>query len=70
MLWPAEDPLGHVVSVGEGRGGGRYEIVGIARDFAFGSLSRPATGVVVVTAHEHGFGIEPQFVIRATWSRT
>jgi hypothetical protein len=21
---------------------------------------------VVVTAHEHGFGIEPQFIIRAT----
>jgi putative ABC transport system permease protein len=66
MLWPAEDPLGQVLSLGPGRGGGKYQVVGIARDFIFGSFSRPAAGVVVRATHD-GFGIEPQFAIGAAY---
>jgi predicted lysophospholipase L1 biosynthesis ABC-type transport system permease subunit len=39
-------------------------VVGIARDFVFGSFSRPASGVVA-TVRQYGFGIEPRFVVRA-----
>jgi len=62
-LWPGANPLGQVLSL-PGRGGCRCQVVGIARDFTFGSFSRPATGVVM-TAGSGRFGIEPHFVIRA-----
>jgi predicted permease len=48
-LWPDADPLGQILSMGGGRGGGQSQVIviGIARDFVFGSLSQPATGVIV-----------------------
>jgi hypothetical protein len=64
-LWPGEDPLGQVLSVEEGRRGRKYIIVGVAADFCFGSLSRPAAGVLI-TARRDTFGIEPQFALHAT----
>jgi predicted permease len=64
-LWPGEDPLGQVLSVEEGRQGGRYVVVGIARDFCFGSFARSAAGVLITVRHD-AFGIEPRFVLRAT----
>jgi predicted permease len=63
MLWPTEDPLGQIVSL-QGRSG-RYAIVGIARDFVFGSFSRPAAGVLVTSERAGVGGIEPQFAVRA-----
>jgi hypothetical protein len=63
-LWPADDPLGQVMSVGPlGGRGGRYTVVGIAADFAYGSLTQPSAGVVV-TIDAGGFGLEPSFVVR------
>jgi predicted lysophospholipase L1 biosynthesis ABC-type transport system permease subunit len=62
-LWPGSEPLGQSLSAGSGRGAGKYQVVGVSRDFVFGSLSRPATGVVV-TVRGGGFGNQPQFVIR------
>lgn len=41
-LWPEKGPLGQRI------GDGRYIVVGVARDFAFGSLAHPAEGVLVV----------------------
>jgi predicted permease len=64
-LYPAGGPLGQVISIGSGRGGGRYQVVGVAGDFVFGSFSRPSVGVTVI-ASESGGGIEPNFVIRAS----
>jgi putative ABC transport system permease protein len=60
-LWPDENPLGQVLRVRHP--GYRFLIVGIARDFVFGSLIRPATGVVV-TPINLSRGMVPQFVIR------
>jgi hypothetical protein len=64
-LWPGEDPLGQLLSMQEGRQGGRYVVVGIAHDFCFGSFSRPAAGVLITAWHD-AFGIEPHFALRAT----
>jgi predicted permease len=61
-LWPDASPLGQVVSLG-GRQG-HAEIVGVARDFVFGSLTNPAVGVII-TAGASRFGNEPRFVIHA-----
>jgi predicted permease len=60
-LWPAENPLGRTMTVTDRDGS--YTIVGVARDFVYGSFSRPADGVVFVTRPEI-FGIEPQFALR------
>jgi predicted permease len=64
-LWPGEDPIGQVLSVEEGRRGGKYIIVGVAADFCFGSLSRRAAGVLTTARHQT-LGIEPQFALHAT----
>jgi putative ABC transport system permease protein len=63
MLWPDENPLGQVMTI-RGRNGCRCQVVGVARDFAFGSLTRPAAGVIV-RMRSIGFGAEPRFVVRA-----
>ena len=62
MLWPRGDAVGQVVS--PVWRGGRLLIVGIARDFVFGSLNKPATGTVV-TARGWAGGIDCQFAVRA-----
>lgn len=60
-LWPNDDPLGQIVSLG-GRFG-RVTVVGIARDFAYGSLTNGAVGVIVrATSFEPG--VEQMLVIR------
>jgi putative ABC transport system permease protein len=63
-LWPDGDPLGDVVSLGGGRTGGEYQVVGIARDFVYGSLASPASGVIVTASNNLG-GNAPQFVVRS-----
>jgi hypothetical protein len=51
-LWPGEDPLGKRLSF-EGPGGPFLEVVGVARDAKFGSLSEPdAPFVFFPTAQE------------------
>jgi predicted permease len=65
LFWPGENPVGQVLSAGGGRAGGTYEVVGVAGDFAFGSLVGPATGAVV-TVNAMGYGNAPQFVVRTT----
>jgi hypothetical protein len=60
-LWPTQEPLGQIVSLG-GRYG-RYSVVGIAQDFAYGSLNDTAAGVVV-SVRSGDLGIEPKFVVR------
>jgi hypothetical protein len=53
-LWPTADPLGQVLAVGPPGGrGGRYTVVGVAPDFAYGSLSQQPAGVVI-TVEEGG----------------
>lgn len=47
-LWPDGDVLGQMLSMPQSRPGGPFLIVGIARDFAFGSLTRPVRGAVVM----------------------
>lgn len=63
-LWPEGDPLGRIMSLDGGRLGGRFEIVGLVADVAYGSLSAPAAGVV--------FGVTeggPRFVFRTSTPR-
>jgi putative ABC transport system permease protein len=64
-LWPAENPLGQAFSI-SGRGSARHIVVGIARDFVFGSLARSAAGVIVTVNQTAMGGIEPKFVLKAT----
>lgn len=61
-LWPEGGPLGQAFSLPQLRGGS-YIVVGIARDFAFGSVARRGTGVVV-TAGPGTSSILSNFVIR------
>ena len=67
MLWPAGDALGQVVS--PVWRGGRLLVVGIARDFAYGSLTKPAAGVVA-TARGTFRGINCSFIVRAEHPET
>ena len=52
-LWPGQNPLGKVFQMPQGRFG-RSEVVGVARDFVYGSFSRPATGAVVTVSSSPG----------------
>lgn len=61
-LWPAGDALEQPLRAPVSRLG-PYVVVGIARDFPFGSLSDPGDGVVV-TAQPHINGILGFFVVR------
>jgi putative ABC transport system permease protein len=61
-LWPAEDPIGQVITVGSRPGS--YVVVGVAADFVYGSLTQPSSGVLI-SVRETGLGIEPEFVVRA-----
>lgn len=61
-LWPDGDALGGTVSLPELRGG-PYLVVGVARDVSFGSMLRPASGVIV-TAGNGMSGIVSDFVLR------
>jgi ABC-type antimicrobial peptide transport system permease subunit len=58
-LWPEKGPLGQLV-------GGHYIVVGVARDFAFGSLAHPAEGVLVVPRDDQS--AIARFVIRSVRS--
>jgi predicted permease len=60
-LWNDDEALGQFVSLG-GRYG-RYTIVGIAQDFAFGSMNEPIAGVVF-SVNSGGYGIDPKFIVR------
>lgn len=55
-LWPDGSPVGQPL-------GNHYIVVGIARDFAFGTLADPAEGVQVVPQHQN-FGETPWFALR------
>jgi putative ABC transport system permease protein len=57
-LWP-EGPLGQLL-------GGSYTVVGIARDFAFGSLANPAEGVLIVPRDDRS--TTARFVVRSARS--
>lgn len=60
-LGPREQLLGEVLTTAGPPG--RLVVVGIAPDFAFGSLSAPAPGVVVVPRHADAVDAAPTFVI-------
>jgi predicted permease len=62
LLWSGENPLGKLLSCG-GRRSGWCQVVGVTRDFVYGSFTRPAAGIVVSVDSGHG-GIA-RFVIRA-----
>jgi putative ABC transport system permease protein len=57
-LWPATSPLGQLL--------GRYVIVGVAKDFAFGSLADPAEGVFVL--RQDDWSSTAPFVLRTARS--
>jgi hypothetical protein len=57
-LWPKEGAVGGTFRIVELRGG-PYVVAGICRDLAFGSLSQPSGGIVVMAGHTNA-----QFVIR------
>jgi len=67
-MWPGQNPVGQEFTVRGRRSPSRHVVVGVARDFAFGSLSRPAAGVVVTVARQSAWGLEPRFVIRSAQS--
>jgi hypothetical protein len=55
-LWPTGDALGQVLVSGSGYPR-RSLIVGIAEDFAFGTLSRPVDGVLVIARGDSDFRV-------------
>jgi predicted permease len=57
-LWPQSNPLGQPLSE-------HYVVVGVAKDFVFGSFSEPADGVQVV-ARSKDFGEKPRFVMQTS----
>jgi len=61
-LWPDTSPIGQVLR-SRSRAGG-FLIVGVASDFAFGSLLRPASGVVV-TPWNLDPGMTGRWILRA-----
>lgn len=63
VLWPGLDPLGQTLSLGTGRSGGRFQVVGIARDFMYGSLAAPAAGVIL-SATQGNTGNQIQLIVR------
>jgi len=65
ILWRGENPLGQIFSL-KGRKGGRFQVVGVAKDFIFGSFNRPAAATMV--RFEESFGLESRFVIRTAYS--
>jgi predicted permease len=62
-LWPTGNAVGQTASTIL-RGSGRLLIVGVSRDFVFGSLNRPADGSVVTAGGWQG-GTEAHFSVRA-----
>jgi predicted permease len=61
-LWPAGDPLGQLLRAPVSRYG-PFVVVGIARDFPFGSLTDPGDGAVI-TAQPNLNGMTSFFVVR------
>jgi len=53
-LWTQNDPLGQRLSLPEMRPG-NYVVVGIAENFAFGTLTRPVSGVIVTARGDFDF---------------
>jgi putative ABC transport system permease protein len=62
-LSPSTSPLGKVLTTSWR--GGQLTIVGIAPDFVFGSLARPASGVVIRVVDDTFYGLEARYVVRA-----
>jgi len=65
-LWPDGDPLGQPLRAPVSRYG-PFTVVGIARDFAFGSLTDPGEGAVI-TAQPNLNGMTSFFVVRTEQS--
>jgi MacB-like periplasmic core domain len=61
-LWPANDPLGQVLSLGFRQC--TCTVVGIVADFVYGSLTQESAGVVVTVNAKAARGMEPRFVVR------
>jgi putative ABC transport system permease protein len=61
-LWPDGDPLGQPLRAPVSRYG-PFTVVGIARDFAFGSLTDPGEGAVI-TAQPNLNGVTSSFIVR------
>jgi putative ABC transport system permease protein len=64
-LWPTQSPLGQLVS-GRTWRGGPILVVGVARDFVFGSLAGRADGVVIVASEAFSLGLNPRYILRVT----
>ena len=62
-LWPGGNPLGQVFS-SPGMRFGRNQVVGVTRDFVYGSFARPATGVVMTVSNSPR-GARAQYIVRA-----
>ena len=62
-LWSSADPLGQRLSVGPRK----YAcvVVGVARDFAYGTLTQKSAGVII-TAASANLGIEPPFIVNSS----
>jgi putative ABC transport system permease protein len=61
-LWPDGDPLGQPLRAPVSRYG-PFTVVGVARDFAFGSLTDPGEGAVI-TAQPNLNGVTSSFIVR------